>query len=50
MGRDQDRDEDHPHAHNADAPGASGPGEPGYDGDVRVGDEGAVPDQLGDES
>ena len=24
------------------APGASGPGEPGYDGDVAVGDEGAA--------
>jgi hypothetical protein len=30
----------HPHSSAAGAPGASGPGDPGYDGDVQVGDEG----------
>jgi hypothetical protein len=31
-----------PHAHSsaAGAPGASGPGDPGYDGDVQVGEDG----------
>ena len=36
-----------PHEHNvgaAGAPGASSPGEPGYDGHVTVGDEGAAGD------
>ena len=31
----------HEHSSAAGAPGASGPGDPGYDGDVQVGDEGA---------
>lgn len=29
----------HPHSSAAGAPGASGPGDPGYDGDVQVGDD-----------
>jgi hypothetical protein len=29
----------HEHAAGAGAPGASGPGEPGFDGDVQLGDE-----------
>jgi hypothetical protein len=32
----------HSHAAAAGSPGASGPGEPGFDGDAMVGDEGAA--------
>lgn len=38
-------DKDHPHAFNDDAPGDSGPGEPGYEGEVTIGDEGAAPEK-----
>ncbi len=34
--------EPHEHAAAAGAPGASGPGEAGYEGEAMVGDEGAV--------
>lgn len=41
---DEETDEEandmkNPHEHAAGAPGASGPGEPGFDGDVQIGDE-----------
>lgn len=40
----EDTDWRHPHEHasSAGAPGASGPGEPSYEGEVTVGDEGAA--------
>lgn len=39
--------EPHEHASNAGAPGASGPGEPGYEGEVTVGDDASeVVEQL----
>ena len=41
-----ERPEDHDDTALRPSPGASGPGEPGYDGEVTVGDEGAV---AGDE-
>ena len=41
MARDDDWREPHPNASRAGAPGASAPGEKGYDGEVGVGDEGA---------
>lgn len=37
----------HEHADAAGAPGASGPGDPGYDGSVTIGDEGATTDDEG---
>ena len=48
--RDRDGTDDdanrmkHPHEHasEAGAPGASGPGEPGYEGRVTIGEEGAA--------
>ncbi len=36
----------HPHSSGAGAPGASGPGDPGYDGEVQIGDEGADTDET----
>ncbi|MDP8991695.1 MAG: hypothetical protein M3N31_01350 [Actinomycetota bacterium] len=35
-------EEPHEHASAAGAPGASGPGEAGYEGESTIGDEGAV--------
>jgi hypothetical protein len=40
------KDKEHPHAINDDAPGDSGPGEPGYEGEVTIGEEGAAPDKA----
>ena len=40
--RDNDMREPHPHSAAAGAPGASGPGDAAYEGEVAVGDEGAV--------
>ncbi len=34
--------EPHEHSAGAGAPGASGPGDPGYEGEAMVGDEGVV--------
>jgi hypothetical protein len=48
---DRPEDDDAAASHSAGAlrpsPGASGPGEPGYEGDATVGDEGAA---AGDEA
>ena len=41
MSDDKKMKDPHPHGSAAGAPGASGPGEPGYDGDVQVGDDSA---------
>ncbi len=37
------RREPHEHAAAAGAPGASAPGEPGYDGEVTIGEDAAAP-------
>ena len=42
-----DRPQDHDDTSIRPSPGASGPGEPGYEGDATVGDEGAT---AGDEA
>lgn len=39
MSDDNKMKDPHPHSSSAGAPGASGPGDPGYDGDVQVGDD-----------
>lgn len=41
MSDDNKMKDPHEHSSAAGAPGASGPGDPGYDGEVQVGDEGA---------
>jgi hypothetical protein len=41
MTDDNKMKEPHEHASEAGAPGASGPGDPGYEGDVTIGEEGA---------
>lgn len=44
MSDDNRMKDPHEHSTAAGAPGASGPGDPGYDGEVQIGDEGADPD------
>lgn len=44
-----ERDDDNPHAFNDVAPGDSGPGEPGYEGRVQLGDVGDEPDSMPDQ-
>jgi hypothetical protein len=39
MSDDNKMKDPHPHSSAAGAPGASGPGDPGYDGEVQVGDD-----------
>jgi hypothetical protein len=39
------KDKEHPHAFNDVAPGDSSPGEPGYDGEVTIGEEGGAPEK-----
>ena len=45
-----ERDEQHDkNSANEVGPGASGPGEPGYEGRVTIGDEGAAIDEADDD-
>jgi hypothetical protein len=44
MSDDNRMKDPHDHSSAAGAPGASGPGDPGYDGDVQIGDDGADTD------
>lgn len=49
-GPDSRMKEPHEHGTAAGSPGASGPGDPAYDGEVTIGDEGgaAGPEAFGD--